>query len=361
MARFGVGLSGGVDSAVAAFLLKEAGHEVIGVFMRNWDSELNNDYLGNKNIGQTCPQEIDFKDAQKVATFLNIPLHRVDFTKEYWDKVFKNFLDGYKQGITPNPDIYCNKYIKFGHFLEYCVQTLKVDFIATGHYARSKNGQLLKGIDETKDQSYFLAQLSKTQLKQSVFPLGEWLKKDVRKLAKRVGLTVAEKPDSTGICFIGERNFNEFLKNYVKSSSGNIVHLVSGKKLGTHQGLLGFTIGQRKGLRLGGLEQPIFVAKKNLTTNTLYVVYKDELHLLTTYSLIAKDLNILKPEFDPTKLTAKFRYQVEETPVEISLNSDKTKMEVRYKEGSMLPVLGQQVVVYQDDYCVVSGVISQIF
>lgn len=361
MARFAVALSGGVDSAVAAYLLKEAGHEVVGVFMRNWDSELNNDYLGNKNIGGVCPQEVDFKDAKKVASFLNIPLHRVDFTKEYWEKVFKNFLEGYRKGNTPNPDIYCNKHIKFGYFLKYCLESLKVDFIATGHYARSENGQLLKGKDLSKDQSYFLSQLSNSQLKKSVFPLGEWLKKDVRLLAKKIGLTVAEKPDSTGICFIGERNFNQFLKNYLESPPGDVLHLTTQKKLGTHQGLLGFTIGQRKGLRLGGLEQPVFVARKNLKTNTLYVVYKDELHLLTTHKLLAEEVNILKPNFDPNKLTAKFRYQMEETSVRISWNSPKDSMEVEYAEGSILPVVGQQVVVYQGDYCVASGVISKIF
>ena len=210
-----IGMSGGVDSSVAAYLLKKEGYEVIGLFMRNWDASVNNDILGNPTLNNNiCPQEQDYNDALAVSNELGIPLHRIDFVKEYWDYVFTYFLDELKKGRTPNPDIMCNKYIKFDLFIKEA-KRLGADYIATGHYARIKDGYLLRGIDDNKDQTYFLSQLTKEQLKNVLFPVGNIVKDEVRKIADELKLTTAKKKDSTGICFIGERNFKRFLENYL--------------------------------------------------------------------------------------------------------------------------------------------------
>ena len=216
MPKVVVGMSGGVDSSVAAILLQKQGYEVIGLFMRNWDSTINNDYLGNPNdLNDICPQEKDYNDALKVCNKLGIPLKRVDFVKEYWDYVFTYFLNELKKGRTPNPDVMCNKYIKFDMFAKEAFK-LGADYIATGHYARLINGKLYKGLDENKDQTYFLSQVSKKQLEKVLFPVGELQKSEVRKIAHEYDLITADKKDSTGICFIGERNFKKFLENYGK-------------------------------------------------------------------------------------------------------------------------------------------------
>ena len=250
MPKVVVGMSGGVDSSVAAIELLNAGYEVIGLFMRNWDSTINNDILGNPNdLNDICPQEKDYNDALKVCKKLNIPLYRIDFVKEYWDYVFTYFLDELKKGRTPNPDIMCNKYIKFDMFAKKAWE-LGADFIATGHYARIKNGKLLRGIDNNKDQSYFLSQVSKKQLEKVLFPVGDMTKDDVRKIAHEYDLITASKKDSTGICFIGERNFKEFLKNYLPNNPGDIVNIDTNEVLGRHSGLMYYTIGQRRGLNV---------------------------------------------------------------------------------------------------------------
>src|SRR5574344_715318 len=205
-----IGMSGGVDSSVAAIILKKQGYEVIGLFMRNWDASVNNDILGNPTLNNNiCPQEQDYNDALEVCKKIDIPLHRIDFVKEYWDYVFTYFLDELKKGRTPNPDIMCNKYIKFDLFIKEA-KRLGADYIATGHYARIKDGYLLRGIDNNKDQTYFLSQLTKEQLENVLFPVGDLIKPEVRKIADEIGLSTASKKDSTGICFIGERNFKEF-------------------------------------------------------------------------------------------------------------------------------------------------------
>lgn len=255
--RVVLGLSGGVDSAVAAYVLKQQGYEVIGVFMRNWDSSLNNDILGNPtNDDDICPQEKDYNDAKKVAEHLGIELRRVDFIKEYWDHVFTYFLEEYAKGRTPNPDILCNKHIKFKAFLDYA-KSIEADYIATGHYARVEHhdGQdsiMLRGIDSNKDQTYFLCQLNQSQLQSSLFPIGNMTKPEVRQLAEDLNLPVAHKKDSTGICFIGERDFREFLKNYIPAKAGKMVDIETGQVVGEHQGIMYYTIGQRKGLGIGG-------------------------------------------------------------------------------------------------------------
>ena len=214
MKKVVIGMSGGVDSSVAAILLKKQGYDVIGLFMRNWDSSINNDILGNPDLNSDiCPQEKDYNDALKVCEKIGIPLHRIDFVKEYWDYVFTYFLDELKRGRTPNPDIMCNKYIKFDMFAKEA-RKLGADYIATGHYARLKDGKLLRGIDQNKDQTYFLSQLSSKQLENVLFPIGDLEKPEVRKIANEYDLITANKKDSTGICFIGERNFSKFLSNY---------------------------------------------------------------------------------------------------------------------------------------------------
>ena len=245
MKKVVIGMSGGVDSSVAAILLKKAGYDVVGLFMRNWDSSINNDFLGNPNLNNNiCPQEQDYNDAIEVCKKLGIELHRVDFVKEYWDNVFNYFLEELKVGRTPNPDIMCNKYIKFDAFMKKAKE-LGADYIATGHYAKMENGKLYKSFDKNKDQTYFLSQLSEEQLKNVLFPLGDIDKTEVRKIASKYGLITANKKDSTGICFIGERNFKEFLKNYLPNIPGAIINIENGEKLGTHIGLMYYTICQR--------------------------------------------------------------------------------------------------------------------
>src|SRR5574344_2218990 len=232
MKKVVIGMSGGVDSSVAAIKLKNDGYEVIGLFMRNWDSSINNDINGNPTLNNDiCTQEQDYNDALNVCNKLGIKLHRIDFVKEYWDYVFTYFLDELKKGRTPNPDIMCNKYIKFDMFAKEAVK-LGADFIATGHYARIENGKLLKAVDDNKDQTYFLSQVSKEQLKNVLFPIGDMIKPDVRKIAEEYELVTADKKDSTGICFIGERNFSNFLKNYLPNMPGDVIDIKTNKKVG---------------------------------------------------------------------------------------------------------------------------------
>ena len=219
-----IGMSGGVDSSVAAIILKNKGYDVIGLFMRNWDSYTNGEVNAKASENGICPQEEDYNDAKAVCDKLNIPLYRKDFVKEYYDYVFSYFLDELKKGRTPNPDIMCNKYIKFDMFVNEALK-LGADYIATGHYARIENGNLLRAIDDNKDQTYFLSQVSKDKFKNVLFPIGDLLKQDVRKIALEYNLITAKKKDSTGICFIGERNFTNFLKNYLPNKEGDIVNI----------------------------------------------------------------------------------------------------------------------------------------
>ena len=267
-----IGMSGGVDSSVAAILLKKQGYNVIGLFMRNWDTSVNGDFLGNPNLNDNiCPQEQDYNDAVKVCEKIGIELHRVDFVKEYWDYVFTYFLDELKKGRTPNPDIMCNKYIKFDMFAKEAIK-LGADYIATGHYARMENGKLLRGVDSNKDQTYFLSQLSNKQLENVLFPVGDLEKPEVRKIAEEYDLITADKKDSTGICFIGERNFKQFLENYLPNTPGNIINIDTNEVVGKHVGLMYYTIGQRRGLDLGGNKERLFVVGKDLNKN-IYMLH----------------------------------------------------------------------------------------
>ena len=357
MKKVVVGISGGVDSSVAAIRLKNEGYEVIGLFMRNWDAALNNDILGNPTLEENiCPQEQDYNDAVKVCEKLNIPLHRVDFVKEYWDYVFTYFLDELKKGRTPNPDVMCNKYIKFDMFAKKA-RELGADYIATGHYARLKDGKLLRGIDNNKDQTYFLAQLSKEQLENVLFPVGDLEKPEVRKIAEEYDLITARKKDSTGICFIGERNFKNFLQNYLPNIPGKIVEIETDEVIGDHIGLMYYTIGQRRGLNLGGNKNRSYVVGKDLNKNILYVSSKEDEEYLYSDSCIIDQVNwIGDKKLD--KCTAKFRYRQQDNDVELEY-LDNGEILVKYNHvKSVTP--GQLCVFYDKEECIGSGIIKEV-
>lgn len=358
MAKVVVGMSGGVDSSVAAILLKNQGYEVIGLFMRNWDSTINNDFLGNPNdLNDICPQEKDYNDALKVCEKIGIPLKRVDFVKEYWDYVFTYFLDELKKGRTPNPDIMCNKYIKFDMFLKEAIK-LGADYIATGHYAKIKDGKLYRGDDENKDQSYFLSQVTKKQFEKVLFPVGELNKTEVRKIAHEYDLITADKKDSTGICFIGERNFKKFLENYLPNNPGDIVNIDTNEVLGKHIGLMYYTVGQRRGLNIGGSKERLFVCKKDLEKNILYVAMGDENKYLLSYSAIIEEVNLLDEL--PKKCTAKFRYRQKDNEVYTEILENGNVL-VKYPQGIKAVTEGQACVFYNKNECLGGGIIKEVF
>ncbi|SDW57895.1 tRNA-specific 2-thiouridylase [Kandleria vitulina] len=365
--RVVLGLSGGVDSAVAAYLLKKQGYEVICVFMRNWDSSLNNDILGNpNNDASVCPQEQDYNDACKVAEHLGLEIRRVDFIKEYWDSVFTYFLEEYAKGRTPNPDILCNKHIKFKAFLDYA-KKIDADYIATGHYARVEHHEgedsvMLRGVDNNKDQTYFLCQLAQFQLKEALFPIGELTKPEVRKIAEELDLPVAHKKDSTGICFIGERDFREFLKNYIPAKPGKIVNYENKEVIGEHQGIMYYTIGQRKGLNIGGKGGPWFVIGKEYDDNILYVAQGDSNDWLLSDEALITDVNWISSkkvegDFD---CTAKFRYRQKDNDVSIRFIDD-TTIYVTFKKPVKAVTPGQAAVFYDGDVCLGGGTIEKVY
>ena len=369
MKKVVVGLSGGVDSAVSAYLLQKEGYEVIGLFMRNWDSAANNDILGNPSLtDDVCPQEQDYQDALKVADHLGIKLYRHDFIKEYWDYVFEYFISEHKKNRTPNPDILCNKYVKFAGFQD-VAKELGADFFAYGHYARKKetNGEyfLLKGLDENKDQSYFLSQLSQEQLKFSLFPVGELKKSEVRKIAIENNIPTATKKDSTGICFIGERDFKNFLKNYIFAKPGEIKTL-SGETLGKHDGLMYYTIGQRKGLNIGGDNRfknaPWFVIGKDIEQNVLLVGQGLNNPYLFANRAIIEDVNwIGNNKFSGTiEVSAKFRYRQKDNQVLIKW-LDEFTLEVITNKPIRAMTPGQAAVFYDKDVCLGGGTIKEVF
>lgn len=352
-----IGMSGGVDSSVAAYLLKKQGYEVIGLFMRNWDASINNDIMGNPTLNNNiCPQEQDYNDAKNVCDKLDIPLYRIDFVKEYWDYVFTYFLDELKKGRTPNPDIMCNKYIKFDLFIKEA-KRLGANYIATGHYARMEDGYLKRGVDDNKDQTYFLSQLTKEQLTNVLFPVGDLIKDEVRKIASEIDLSTAKKKDSTGICFIGERNFKEFLKNYLPNQKGDIVNIETNEKVGEHIGLMYYTIGQRRGLDVGGTKDKMFVVGKNLKDNILYIALGEDNEYLYSDSCIVESVNF-NSDLRPTKCTAKFRYRQKDNDVEIEY-LDNSELLVKYKDvKSVTP--GQACVFYVGDKCIGGGIIKEV-
>lgn len=353
-------MSGGVDSAVSAYLLKEQGYEVEGLFMRNWDASINNDIEGNPTLNEEiCPQETDYNDAKKSCELLGIPLHRIDFIQEYWDQVFTYFLEELKKGRTPNPDLLCNKYIKFDVFKKE-VERLGGDYMATGHYARMDGNRLLKGIDSNKDQTYFLAQLSEEQLKNVLFPVGDLTKKEVREIASNIGLNVAEKKDSTGICFIGERHFQAFIGNYLKPNPGNILDVETKKILGQHTGLMNYTIGQRKNVGIAGFQKRHYVCGKSVSKNELYVAFGDDSHYLLSDSCTLENVSF-NCELRPVECTAKFRYRGEEYKVSLEYIDD-AHVKVAYKDQLVKSVTpGQFCVFYVGEQCIGSGVIDEVY
>ena len=358
MKRVVIGMSGGVDSSVAAYLLKKQGYEVIGLFMRNWDSSINNDISGNPNINDNiCPQEKDYMDAKMVCDKLGIYLHRVDFVKEYWDNVFTYFLEELKKGRTPNPDVMCNKYIKFDLFVKKA-EELGADLIATGHYAKVVDGQLYRAFDKNKDQSYFLAYVNKDIFKKVIFPLENITKPEVRKIAEEIGLSTAKKKDSTGICFIGERNFRKFLSNYLPNQAGDIVNIQTKEVVGRHIGLMYYTIGQRRGLNLGGEHSRSYVVEKDLDNNILYVANGDENKYLYSTKVIINDFNFLTDK-KIKNCSCKFRYRQEDVRCVVSNISGNTLEIVYDKTRAVTP--GQFCVLYDNEKCLGGGIIDKVF
>ena len=364
-----IGLSGGVDSAVAAYLLKKQGYNVVAGFMRNWDAMANGDYLGNPTVNDDqCPQEKDYDDAKKVAEKLGIPLLRIDFIKEYWDHVFSFFISEYESGRTPNPDILCNKYIKFDAFLKFAKDN-GCDMIAMGHYAKrvEKDGHfyLMKCKDSNKDQTYFLSQINEEQIKSCLFPLGDIDKTEVRQIAHELDLeSVMDKKDSTGVCFIGERNFREFLKNYIPAQKGNIVDIDTGKKVGEHRGVYYYTIGQHKGLGIGGISGETatgwFIVKKDAKQNILYVTRGDTQKYLMSNKCVVRKLNFInKDEKFPQKVGVKFRYRQADHPATINLVNGEIICEYDYYKA-VTP--GQEAVFYNKEGLMIgSGTIDEVY
>ena len=351
-------MSGGVDSSVAALLLLEQGYEVEGLFMKNWEEDDDSDY---------CAAAIDLKDADSVCEKIGIKLHTINFSSEYWDRVFKHFLDEYSAGRTPNPDILCNKEIKFRAFLEHA-KSLGAEKIATGHYARTKNQnnktQLLRGLDNNKDQSYFLHALNQYQLSHTLFPIGEFDKAEIRKLAKFHDLTTHDKKDSTGICFIGERRFSTFLEKYLPAKPGPI-HTVDGDTIGEHNGLMYYTLGQRKGLGIGGLkesdEEPWYVVEKDLLKNRLIVAQGHDHPAMLHNRLETNQINWISdsaPDSDNNiSITAKIRYR--QSDQKCTLNKiDETKYAIDFNDAQRAITPGQSIVFYQDEICLGGGVIE---
>ena len=354
-----VGLSGGVDSAVAAYLLKEKGYDVTCCFMRNWDSVLNNDILGNNTLdNDICTQESDYNDAKSVADALGLKLLRVDFIKEYWDYVFTNFVEEYKKGRTPNPDILCNKYIKFDSFLKYAIDN-GFDKIATGHYIKEEDGKYFQADDQNKDQSYFLAQVSKDALDKCIFPLGKIDKGDVRLIANNLNLSIANKKDSTGICFIGERDFRKFLSNYIPMKKGDIVNIDNGKKIGEHNGVYYYTIGQRKGFNVGGNEGPYFCVGKNVEKNILYLTSVNNESFLYSDKCLVDNINWIKDIDDDIDIDVKFRYRQKDIKVHLNKIDDKSVYLTYDNIKAVTP--GQQAVFYINKELLGGGVIEKTY
>ena len=355
-AQIMVALSGGVDSAVSAWLLQSRGHNIAGMFMKNWEED---DRLG------ACTAEQDAADAQSVADRLGIRLHRRNFAAEYWDNVFEDFLAEYRAGRTPNPDILCNREIKFKTFLEHATD-LGAEFIATGHYVRSdtRDGvhRLLKGLDPNKDQSYFLYTIGQDQLARTVFPVGELLKPDVRRVAGEAGFVVHDKKDSTGICFIGERNFREFLSAYIPPAPGEI-RTEDGTVIGTHTGLQYYTLGQRQGLGIGGVkgypEEPWYVLHKDLDDNALYVGQGHEHPWLHAGSLVASQLSWVSGHAPGTgqQLTAKVRYRQADQACRVrEIDGERLVLDFDQTQRAVTP--GQSVVLYDGESCLGGGIID---
>ncbi|MCG5030317.1 tRNA 2-thiouridine(34) synthase MnmA [Mesosutterella sp. OilRF-GAM-744-9] len=361
MPRVIVGMSGGVDSAVSAWLLKQQGYEVIGLFMKNWEDDDNGEY---------CTSRQDLIDASSAADVIGIDLQAVNFAREYKERVFSIFLKEYAAGRTPNPDVLCNSEIKFKAFLDRAME-MGADWIATGHYARTRRAEdgtteLLKGVDPSKDQSYFLHRLSQNQVSRALFPVGGMYKKDVRALARRIGLPVADKKDSTGICFIGERPFREFLERYLPTHEGEIRTpdgTPQGRCVGRHIGLAFYTIGQRKGIGIGGArgleEKPWFVAAKDIRSNVLWVVQGHDHPWLLKDHLYASEPSWIsgKPPLQGGRFGVKTRYRQSDCPAVLT-GSGEHAFSLRFDKPQWAVTPGQSAVLYDGDVCLGGGFIE---
>ena len=361
--RIVVGLSGGVDSAVTAHLLKQQGHEVVGIFMKNWEDDDDSEY---------CSSNIDFVDAASVADVLGIEIEHVNFAADYKDRVFAEFLREYKAGRTPNPDVLCNAEIKFKAFLDHAMR-LGAEKIATGHYARVRHNEatgkheLLKGLDPSKDQSYFLHRLNQAQLSKTLFPVGELHKSEVRRIAAEIGLPNAKKKDSTGICFIGERPFRDFLNRYISKAPGPIKD-ARGRTIGEHQGLSFYTLGQRQGLGIGGVKEkgaqrgggdhsPWFVARKDVEKNTLWVVQGHDHPWLLSHALEADDTSwVAGAAPAPGSYGAKSRYRQADAGCALGAG-DEGRIRLDFPDAQWAVTPGQSAVVYDGEVCLGGGVI----
>jgi tRNA-specific 2-thiouridylase len=354
-----VGMSGGVDSSVSAYLLKQQGYQVEGLFMKNWEEDDNDEY---------CAAAEDLKDAQAVCNKLGIELHTINFATEYWDNVFEYFLAEYQAGRTPNPDIMCNKEIKFKAFLEFACEDLGADYIATGHYVSRRftdgHWQMIRGLDDNKDQSYFLYTLDEKQIGQTLFPVGELEKPKVREIAEQADLITHNKKDSTGICFIGERKFKDFLAKYLPAQPGKI-ESAEGDVVGEHDGLMYHTLGQRKGLRIGGLanagDEPWYVVDKDMKRNVLIVGQGHQHPRLFSKGLIANQLHWVSrnaPEGE-LRCTVKTRYRQQDVPCSVTpLTDGNYQVIFDQQQSSVTP--GQSVVFYQDDICLGGAIIDSL-
>ena len=370
--RIVVGLSGGVDSAVTAHILKKQGHEVVGIFMKNWEDDDRAAGSSEDEPGY-CTSNIDFVDAAAVADVIGIEIEHVNFAAEYKDRVFSDFLREYQAGRTPNPDILCNAEIKFKAFLDHAIR-LGAEKIATGHYARTRlnqadgNHELLKGLDPSKDQSYFLHRLNQAQLSKTLFPIGELHKKQVRQIAEDIGLPNAKKKDSTGICFIGERPFRDFLNRYIAKAPGPIRD-EKGRRLGEHLGLSFYTLGQRQGLGIGGIKDkgaqkgsgdhaPWFVARKEVETNTLWVVQGHDHPWLHSLSLVAQDASWIAGNPPAASvLAAKTRYRQSDAECSMARSSS-LEFELNFSRPQWAVTPGQSAVLYAGDVCLGGGIIT---
>jgi len=348
--RVVLGMSGGVDSAVAAYLLQQQGYDVIGVFMKNWQDD-----------GKGCSAVQDYEDVQSVCGTLGIPYHTVNFEQQYYDRVFSHFLDEYRRGRTPNPDVLCNSQIKFSAFLDHAFK-LGASFLATGHYARTSEGRLFKAADSAKDQTYFLCLLRKAQLVHTLFPLGDMQKDKVRAIAEKLGLRVASKKDSTGICFIGERKFREFLSGFLPATPGDI-KTRDGRTLGRHQGVMYYTLGQRRGLGIGGCagfnDARWFVVDKDVATNTLYVDQGNS-DALYSRACTAEDVSFIStaPPAKAFACAVKLRYRQSDQQAYVIMEGGSAKIEFAERQRAVTP--GQYAALYMGDECIGGGVIDKV-
>lgn len=349
-----VGMSGGVDSSVAAWLLRQEGYEVEGLFMKNWEQDDSEGF---------CAAAKDLADAQAVANQLKIPLHTINFSQEYWDRVFNYFLQEYEKGRTPNPDVLCNKEIKFNAFLNHAMK-LGADYIATGHYAKTRNGELFKAKDREKDQTYFLHAVSSQALTKTLFPIGNYQKAQIRDFAKELGLVTHDKKDSTGICFIGEKRFKTFLKEFILAKPGEI-RSSTGEYIGQHEGLMYYTYGQRQGLGIGGRqeasEEPWYVVDKDLKSNTLIVAQGNDHPMLYSQGLICGQIHWITDIHDNLPLTcyAKTRYRQPEQACVVS-PQDNGKHYVMFSTFQRAVTPGQYIVFYDKNHCLGGATIEQI-